>query len=125
MVNFSIFVHKNVYRIRFQKIKNKRVLRKLLSSGQKWFLKPYFPLIRGMFVFRSGLRFSFRALEVPQPRVRKRPFSLTKKIHRDKFNESQSMFLPLLCPVSLDYFACNAKANTKILFTILNTNNSM
>ena len=36
-------------------------MRKRLSSGQKWFLKPYFPLIRGMFVFRSGLRFSFRA----------------------------------------------------------------
>ena len=31
-----------------------------------------------MFGFRSGLRFSFRALEVPQPRVRKKPFSLTK-----------------------------------------------
>ena len=30
-----------------------------------------------MFVFRSGLRFSFRALEVPEPRVRKRPLSLT------------------------------------------------
>ena len=72
------------------------LMRKRLSSGQKWFLRPYFPLIRGMFVFRSGLRFSFRALEVPQPRVRKRPFSLTKKIHRDKFNESQSMFLPLV-----------------------------
>ena len=26
-----------------------------------------------MFVLRSGLRFSFRALEVPEPRVRKRP----------------------------------------------------
>ena len=34
-------------------------------------------LNRGMFVFRSGLRFSFRALEVPEPRVRKRPLSLT------------------------------------------------
>ena len=31
----------------------------------------------GMFVFRSGLSFSFRALEVPEPRVRKRPLSLT------------------------------------------------
>ena len=48
-------------------------MRKWLSSGQKWFLRPYFPLIRGMFVFRSGLRFSFWTLE-----VRKRPFSLTK-----------------------------------------------
>ena len=50
------------------------LLRKRLSSGQKCFLRPYFPLIRGMFVFRSGLRFSFRALEVPKPRVRKRSF---------------------------------------------------
>ena len=82
-----IFVHKNVYRIRFQKIKigplkgfekkaffSLLLMRKRLSGGQKWFLKPYFPLIRGMFVFRSGLRFSFRALEVPEPRVRKRPY---------------------------------------------------
>ena len=50
------------------------LMRKPLSSGQKWFLRPYFPLIRGMFVFRCGLRFSFRALEVPKPRVRKRSF---------------------------------------------------
>ena len=87
MVNFLIFVHKNIYRIRFQKIKigplkgfekkaffSLLLMRKRLSGGQKWFLKPYFPLIRGMFVFRSGLRFSFRALEVPEPRVRKRPY---------------------------------------------------
>ena len=86
MVNFLIFVHKNVYRIRFQKIKigplkgfekkaffSLLLMRKRLSGGQKWFLKPYFPLIRGMFVLRSGLRFSFRALEMPEPRVRKRP----------------------------------------------------
>ena len=51
--------------------------RQTLSRGQKWFLRPYFPLIRGMFLLRSGLRFSFRALEVPDPRVRKRPLSLT------------------------------------------------
>ena len=37
------------------------LMRKRLSSGQKWFLRPYFPL-RGMFVLRSGHRFSFRAL---------------------------------------------------------------
>ena len=49
------------------------LMRKTLSSGQKWFLMPYFPLIRDMLVFRSGLRFSFRALEVPELRVRKRP----------------------------------------------------
>ena len=29
---------------------------KRLSSGQKWFLRPYLPLIRGMFVMRSGVR---------------------------------------------------------------------
>ena len=87
MVKFLIFVHKNVYRIRFQKIKigplkgiEKKafflllLMRKRLSGGQKWFLKPYIPLIRGMFIFRSGLRFSFRALEVPELRVRKRPY---------------------------------------------------
>ena len=97
MVNFLIFVHKNVYRIRFQKIKigplkgfekkaffSLLLMRKRLSGGQKWFLKPYFPLIRGMFVFRSGLRFSFRALEVPEPRVRKRPLSPTNKARKSK-----------------------------------------
>ena len=75
MVIFFIFVHKNVYRIRFQKIKigplkgfekkaffSLSLMRKRLSGGQNWFLKPYFPLIRGIFVFRSGLRFSFWAL---------------------------------------------------------------
>ena len=36
------------------------LMRKRLSSGQTWFARPYFPLNRGMFVFRSGLRFSFR-----------------------------------------------------------------
>ena len=40
-------------------------MRKGLSSGQQWFLRPYFPLINGMFIFRSGLRFSFRALKCP------------------------------------------------------------
>ena len=92
VVFFFIFVHKNVYRIGFQEIKIRPwedfelgpffslfLMRKRLSSGQKWFLRPYFPLIRGMFEFRSGLRFSFRALEVPEPRVRKRSLSLTKK----------------------------------------------
>ena len=82
MVIFLIFVHKNVYRIRFQKIKIRPLkgfekkafislllMRKRLSGDQKWFLKQYFPLIRGMFVFRSGVRFLFGALEV---RVRKR-----------------------------------------------------
>ena len=49
------------------------LMRKPLSSGQKWFVGPYFPLIRGMFLLRSGVRFSFRALEVPKPRGRKRP----------------------------------------------------
>ena len=41
------------------------LIRKPLSSGQKCFLMPYFPPIRDMFAFRSGLRFSFRAVEVP------------------------------------------------------------
>ena len=49
-------------------------MRKQLSNGQKWFLRPHFPLIRGMFLLRSGLRFSFRALEVLELGVRKRPF---------------------------------------------------
>ena len=49
------------------------LMRKPLSSDQKWFLRPYFPLIRGIFVLKSGLRFLFRALEVPIRKVRKSP----------------------------------------------------
>ena len=73
MVIFFIFLHKNVCRSRFEEIKIRSwegfekieffslfFRRKRLSSGQKSFLRPYIPLIRGMFVFRSGLRFSFR-----------------------------------------------------------------
>ena len=98
MVNFLIFVHENVYRIRFQKIKigplkgfekkaffSLLLMRKRLSGGQKWFLKPYFPLIRGMFVFRSGLRFSFRTLEVPELRVRKRSLWCSGCISQDTY----------------------------------------
>ena len=36
------------------------LMRKTLSSCQKWFLRPFPPLIRGMFPFRNGLRFWFR-----------------------------------------------------------------
>ena len=54
------------------------LMRKRLSGGQKWFLRPYFPLIRGIFVFRSGLRFSFWALQVPELRVRKRSKMIKK-----------------------------------------------
>ena len=83
-----IFVHYNVYRIKFQEIKIRPwegfekkafsslfLMRKRLFSGQKWFLRPYFPLIRGIFLLKSGLTFSLRALEVPEPKVRKRPLS--------------------------------------------------
>ena len=54
------------------------LMRKPLSSDQKWFLRPYFPLIGGIFVLKSGLRFSFRAPEVPEPRVRKSPSFLRR-----------------------------------------------
>ena len=44
-------------------------MRKRLSSGQKWFPRPYFLVIRGMFVIRSGLRFSFRARTESEEKV--------------------------------------------------------
>ena len=69
LVIFFIFMHKNIHRTRFQEIKivglegiekieffTLSLMRKRLPSGHKWFLRPYFPLIKGMFVFRSGLR---------------------------------------------------------------------
>ena len=82
-------------------------MRKQPSSGQKWFLRPYFPLIRGMFVFRSCLRFFFRALEMPEPRVRKGHFS--------KIISESGLFLTLGsfgknnrdCVVSFWHVQCN------------------
>ena len=66
------------------------LMRKPLSSDQKWFLRPYFPLIGGIFVLKSGLRFLFRALEVPIRKVRKRPFFTLKmtirRVAREEFN---------------------------------------
>ena len=50
------------------------LMRKPLSSDQKWFLRPYFPLIGGIFVLKSGLRFLFRALEVSIQKVWKSHF---------------------------------------------------
>ena len=47
-----------------------------------------------MFVFRSGLRFSFRALEVPEPRVRKRPLSPTNRAFSSHFCARKSKKLP-------------------------------
>ena len=47
------------------------LMRKPLSSDQKWFLRPYFPLIGGIFKLKSGLSFLFQAPEVPEPKVRK------------------------------------------------------
>ena len=69
--NLKIGQHGNVEKIDFFSFV---LMRQRLSSGQKCFLRPYLPLIRGMFVFRSGLRFSFWAMEGPEPRVRKRSF---------------------------------------------------
>ena len=54
------------------------LMRKPLPKGQKWFLRPYFPVIRDIFVLKSGLRFSFRGLEVPNLRVRKRQLQKVK-----------------------------------------------
>ena len=49
---------------------------KTILEWPNWFLIPnnwgY------MFVLKCGLNFSFRALEVPEPRVWKRPLSLSK-----------------------------------------------
>ena len=56
-------------------------MRKRLSSGQKWFLTPYFPLIRGMFAMRSGIRFSFRAFHVPATSVHILTFSIFRTLH--------------------------------------------
>ena len=44
---------------------------KPLSSGQKWFLRTYFPLI-GVCMYSEVVFVSGTALEVPEPRVRKR-----------------------------------------------------
>ena len=42
------------------------LMKKPLFRGQKWLLRPYFPLIRCIFVLlKSGLTFSLRSPEVP------------------------------------------------------------
>ena len=74
---FDFRAQKCIYRIGFQEIKIRPwedfelgpffspfLMRKRLSSGQKWFLRPYFPLIKRMFAFRSGLRFFPHSKEI-------------------------------------------------------------
>ena len=43
------------------------LMRKTTFQWSKVVSEVNFPLIRGMFLLRSGLRFAFRALEVPEP----------------------------------------------------------
>ena len=73
-------------------------MRKRLSGGQKWFLRPYFSLIRGMFVFRSGLILSFQALEVPEPRVRKMSKMTGYARDMPKICPRYAQDMPKICP---------------------------
>ena len=62
-VDFAWFWPMIMSRLRIQMIKihpwwDFLMRKRLLSSGQKWFLRPYFPLIKGMFPLISSLRFS-------------------------------------------------------------------
>ena len=52
-------------------------MRKTTFQWSKVVSEAIFPLIRGRFLLKSGLRFSFWAPEVPERRVRKRPLSLS------------------------------------------------
>ena len=101
-----IFLHKNVYRIRFQKIKIRPLkgfekkaffslflMRKRLSSGQKWFLRPYFPLISEIFVFRSGLRFSFQGTESEEKVILDLFLTLRKKVRKPPILISWNLIL--------------------------------
>ena len=45
-----------------------------------------------MLILRSGLRFLFWALEVPQPRVRKRSFSLTKMTFSSLYRQTDRQY---------------------------------
>ena len=67
------------------------LMRKPLSSDQKWFLRPYFPLIGGIFVLKSGLRFLFRALEVSIQKVRKSHFLSRRKPKLHGFSQIAPM----------------------------------
>ena len=87
------------------------LMRKPLSSDQKWFLRPYFPLIGGIFVLKSGLRFLFRALEVPIRKVRKRPLFT--------FFFSQSMLLPLVSRQNSQNWSKFAKFGQHFAFSML------
>ena len=76
-------------------------MRKPLSSDQKWFLRPYFPLIGGIFVLKSGLRFLFRALEVSIQKVRKSHFLSWKRV----FSSLSEWALPMPETKIWDHFS--------------------
>ena len=92
-------------------------MRKRLSGGQKWFLRPYFSLIRGMFVFRSCLRFSFQAPEVPEPRVRKSP-QKQPKIEIIAKIDFWGLNYPLRCLLNLKHVVQYAGHINKTFWTI-------
>ena len=77
------------------------LMRKPLSSDQKWFLRPYFPLIGSIFVLKSGLRFLFRALEVPIRKVRKSHFLSWKRV----FSSLSEWALPMPETKIWDHFS--------------------
>ena len=57
------------------------LMRKTTFQWSKMVSEAIFPTNRGMLVFRSGLRYSFWALEVLEMRVRKRFMEKCKKNH--------------------------------------------
>ena len=55
------------------------LMRKPLSSDQKWFPRTYLPLKGGLFVLKSGLRFSFQAVGGAVYGIEEKPLFQLKK----------------------------------------------
>ena len=75
-----------------------------------------------MFLLRSGLRFSFQALLVPEPRVRKRPLSLTKMPcfgeGKNTFNSFDGVFANFFSIENIDYQNRNKERMSAVPFAM-------
>ena len=104
------------------------LMRKCLSSGQKGLLMPHFPQIRGIFVCRVVLDFCFRKRKraLTQNSLNSWFWSFVflmytsscasfKKIHRDTFHESHSIFLPLV-RCSIVWHSCKLWLHISVKF---------
>ena len=78
------------------------------SRGQKWFLRPYFPLIRGMFLLKSGLDFRFRHWQCPNREWGKGYFRPLESSFIMRKSEKNAFFLKTLSIPDFDLLEPNS-----------------